>query len=52
MEQCDITHMPHFREMPPCDRDTVRHDLTGPQCTDSIKRRCIRESPYAVKKGA
>lgn len=30
MELCDVSYMGHFREMPPGDGYTFRHDLTGP----------------------
>ena len=50
MEPGNGTHMGYVREVPLCDGHTLRHDLTGPQGTDAVKRGGIGKTPYAVKK--
>ena len=48
----NIPHMGHVREVALCDRHALRHDLTGPQRTDTVKRSGIGKPPYAVKERA
>ena len=50
MELGNISHMSHIREVPLCDSYTLRHDLTGPQGADAVKRSGIGKASYTVKK--
>ena len=50
MEPGNISHVDLVREVPLCDGHALRHDLTGPQSADAVKRGGIGETSYAVKK--
>ena len=49
VEPGNVAHMGHVREVALCDRHALRHDLTGPQRADAVKRSGIGETSYAVK---